>query len=98
MSKLEEIFQRDLIKELRVLLPGCEIFVLDPHMQQGHPDLVIVYGRKWAALECKAHEKAIRQPNQEFFIDKMRAWSYASFIYPENKEVVLREVQQALRD
>lgn len=96
MSKLEDKFQTELIKELRVLLPGCEIFINDPNKQQGHPDLLILFHERWAALECKAHAMAIRQPNQEFFIEKMRAWSYASFIYPENKEEVLHEVQEAL--
>ena len=64
---------------------------------QGFPDLLILRGSKWAALECKKDEKASHQPNQDIYIKKLNDMSYASFIFPENEEEVLNEVFEALR-
>lgn len=94
MGKLEKIFQSELIKELRDLFPGCIILKNDPTYIQGIPDLLILFEDKWAALEVKKSITASHRPNQEFYINKMGRMSYANFIYPENKEVVLNELQE----
>lgn len=95
MGKLERIFQSELIKELRELFPGCIILKNDPTYIQGIPDLLILFEDKWAALEVKKSITASHRPNQEFYVNKMGRMSYANFIYPENKEVVLNELQEA---
>lgn len=94
MGKLEKIFQSELIKELRDLFPGCIILKNDPTYIQGIPDLLILFEDKWAALEVKKSVTASHRPNQEFYVNKMGRMSYANFIYPENKEVVLNELQE----
>ncbi|MCI6456507.1 MAG: hypothetical protein MSA56_02220 [Clostridium sp.] len=94
MGKLEKIFQSELIKELRDLFPGCIILKNDPTYIQGIPDLLILFEDKWAALEVKKSITASHRPNQEFYVNKMGRMSYANFIYPENKEVVLNELQE----
>lgn len=94
MGKLEKIFQSELIKELRDLFPGCIILKNDPTYIQGVPDLLILFEDKWAALEVKKSITASHRPNQEFYVNKMGRMSYANFIYPENKEVVLNELQE----
>lgn len=94
---LERDFQSKLIKELRVMFPGCIIMKNDANYIQGIPDLLILYKDKWASLECKKNKKASRQPNQEYYVRMMNDMSYSSFIYPENKKEVLDELQQALR-
>lgn len=94
MGKLEKIFQSELIKELRELFPGCIILKNDPTYIQGIPDLLILFEDKWAALEVKKSVTASHRPNQEFYVNKMGRMSYANFIYPENKEVVLNELQE----
>ena len=96
MGKLERDFQRNLIKELKDIFVGCIIMKNDSSYIQGIPDLLILYKDRWAALEVKKSVTASYGPNQEYYVDKMDEMSYASFIYPENKEVVLDELQQTL--
>lgn len=94
---LENKFQADLIKDLKDILPGCLILKNDPEYIQGIPDLLILYGSKWAALECKKSKGAKHQPNQDYYIQKLNGMSYASFIFPENREEIINEVFEALR-
>ena len=96
MGKLERDFQRNLIKELKDIFVGCIIMKNDSSYIQGIPDLLILYKDKWAALEVKKSATASHRPNQEYYVNKMDEMSYASFIYPENKEAVLDELQQTL--
>ena len=93
----ESKFQHDLIKEIKELFPGCIVMKNDPNYIQGIPDLLVLYKNKWAALECKRSEHEPHQPNQDYYVALMDEWSYASFVYPENKEVVLDELQSALQ-
>ncbi len=94
-GKLERDFQRELIKELERLFPGAIVTKLDSSHIQGIPDLLILYKDRWATLECKRNKKATRQPNQRLYVDQMDDMSFSRFIYPENREEVLRELQQA---
>lgn len=92
---LESAYQRDLIKRIKDRFPGCMVLKNDPNYIQGIPDLVIVHEDRWAALEVKRSEKASHRPNQEYYIQKMDEMSLARFIYPENEEEVLDEVQRS---
>lgn len=94
---LENRFKTKLVGELEAMFPGCIIAHLDPNETQGIPDLLILYEDRWAALEGKKSANASHQPNQDYYVDLMNKMSFASFIYPENKEEVLYELQQALR-
>lgn len=96
MAKLERDFQAKLIKELKQIFEGCIIMKNDSSYIQGIPDLLILFRDRWAALEVKKSSVASHRPNQEYYVDLMNRMSYASFIYPENKEEVLYELQQAL--
>lgn len=89
----ENKFQSKLIKEIKKTYPGCIVLKNDPNYIQGIPDLLVLYKKKWAALECKKNKDAHKQPNQEHYISKMNKMSFARFIYPENKEEVLNELQ-----
>lgn len=91
----ENKFQSDLIKELKSLFPGCIVMKNDSSYIQGIPDLLILYKNKWGSLECKRSSKANKQPNQEYYVDRMNEMSFASFICPENKEEVLRELHKS---
>lgn len=94
---LESVFQSRLIKELESMFEGCIILKNDANYIQGFPDLLILYKDKWAALECKQDAGARHQPNQDYYVDTLDNMSFASFIYPENKEEVLDELQQTFR-
>lgn len=92
---LENKFQSDLIKTIYRLLPGCIVFKMDPKYIQGFPDILILYENKWAALECKKSKTATHRPNQDYYVELLNKMSFASFIYPENKEEVLNELERS---
>lgn len=93
---LESKFQSELKKELEALLPGCVLLKNDSSQKQGIPDLLILYKDKWAVLEVKRGEaeRKVPQPNQEYYVDMLNKMSYSAFIYPENKDDILDELQQ----
>ena len=95
---LERDFQAKLIKKIKNEYPGCIVMKTDPTYIQGLPDLIILYGNKWAALECKLSNKAHHQPNQDYYVEKMDNMSYAAFISPDNEFEVLEELFKHFAD
>ena len=93
----ENSFQAKLIQEIKELLPGCIVMKNDAGYIQGIPDLLILYQNRWASLECKKSASAAHQPNQDYYVETMNKMSFSAFIFPENKEEILNELQQALR-
>jgi len=93
MPKLESRFQAKLIKELKDIFPGCMVFKMDASYIQGIPDLLILYEDKWAMLEVKRSDNESHQPNQDYYVDLLDDMSFASFIFPENKEEVLHDLE-----
>ena len=89
---LENKFQANLIKEIKETFPGCIVMKNDSSYIQGIPDLLVLHKNKWASLENKKSAKAKKQPNQEYYVDKMNEMSFSRFIYPENKDEVLNEL------
>lgn len=94
---LESKFKTKLVRELKQIFPGCFVFHTDPNEIQGFPDLIILYKDKWAAFEGKKSKDSPCQPNQPYYIGRLNEMSFASFIYPENKEGVLCELQQSFK-
>ena len=69
---------------------------------QGFPDLTILYTNprgepRWALLECKRSENEPHRPNQDFYIGLGDEMAFGRFVYPENKEEVLYDIQQAFQ-
>jgi hypothetical protein len=91
---LENRFQSNLIKELKDRFPGCVVMKNDSSYIQGIPDLTILQNDRWATLEVKKDRRAHHQPNQEYYVEKMNGMSFSSFIFPENKEDVLDELER----
>lgn len=94
----ESKFQKDLKKEIESRFPGCMVLKNDADLVQGIPDLLVLYKDRWAALECKQHKNASHRPNQDWYVDRMNQMSYATFVYPENKEEVMNDLQHAFGD
>lgn len=92
---LESEFQSQLIRNIKNLFPGCIVMKTDPNYIQGIPDLLILYKDRWASLECKKSANSKKQANQSYYVNKMNDMSFSRFIYPENKEEVLNELQQS---
>ena len=89
-TRLESGFQDKLRDEIKSMFPGCMIFKMD--QIQGIPDLLILYKNKWAVLENKKSANAKHQPNQDYYVSKMDEMSFARFVYPENRDIVLDEL------
>lgn len=94
---LESRFQQNLIKELKNRFDGCVVLKNDSSYIQGIPDLLVLFGSRWAMLECKASPNAKMQPNQEYYLDVLSHMSFAAMICPENKEFILAELEHAFR-
>lgn len=97
LNMLENKFQSDLIKEIKDMFPGCIVLKNDPNYIQGIPDLLILHGKRWAALECKKSKDAPPRPNQTYYVKRMNKMSFSRFIYPENKEEVLDGLQSTFK-
>ena len=94
MGKLESAFQKELMDEIRELYPGCVILKNDSSYIQGFPDWTILYKDKWVVLEAKKDKNARKQPNQEYYVNRLDGMSYSRFVYPENKDEVLLELRK----
>ena len=95
---MESSFKSKLVKDLRSMFDDDAIILKnDANYLQGVPDILILYGDKWAVLECKDSFDSPYRVNQEYYIKKMDDMSFARMICPENKEEVLNAVHKALR-
>ena len=92
MSKLESKFQKDFIDEAKERYPGCIALKNDSSYIQGFPDWTILHEDKWAVLEMKRKRGAKEQPNQEYYVNKLNDMSFSRFVYPENKDEVLNDM------
>ena len=93
----ESKFQASLIKEIKERLPGCFVLKNDARYFQGIPDLIVLYKDKWATLEAKESESAPHRPNQDLYVEKMNDMAFSAFIFPENKEDVLNDLERTLQ-
>lgn len=93
---IESSFQEKLKKDIERMFPGCIAEKVEWY-RQGMPDILVLYGNKWALLECKRSANAEHQPNQDYYVDILNRMSFAAFIYPENKQEVLNELSRAFR-
>lgn len=97
-SMKESKFQSDLIKDLKNRMPGCIVHKNDgSNVEQGFPDLTVIFKGRAGFLECKRNKTANKRPNQDRWIERLNdSGAYASFIYPENRKEVLDELEQTL--
>jgi hypothetical protein len=93
----ESRFEARVVKKIKELFPGCLVIKLDAGYLQGITDRLILWGDRWATLEFKDSEFSPTQPNQRYYVELMDEMSFSAFIYPENEEEVLRELQLAFQ-
>ena len=92
MARLESKFQKDFIDKVKARYPGSVALKNDSSYIQGFPDWTILYEDKWAVLEMKKERGARKQPNQEYYVDKLNKMSFSRFVFPENEEEVLDDL------
>jgi hypothetical protein len=95
MGHVESSFQNRFVNRLRKLYPGCVILKNDPNHLQGVPDILLLWRERWATFEIKASGSARVQPNQQYYVELMNEMSFSAFVYPENEESVLDELQRS---
>lgn len=94
---LEKDYQAHLIKKIRKqVLPGSIVLKNDSQYRTGIPDLIILYGPRWAVLEVKKSRDADERPNQRYYVELFDEMSFAAFIFPENEQEILYELQKSL--
>lgn len=94
---LESSFQKIFKKKIQEMFPEVVILKNDPTLKQGIPDLTLFYKNKYIFVEVKKSKSATKQPNQQYYIDKFNRWSKAFFVYPENEQEVLNEIQRTFK-
>lgn len=94
--KKERDYQPELKDRIeKVYFPGSTVLKNDPDLKQGFPDLTVLFPNgKYALLETKRSEHESKQPNQEYYVEDHKKKGYASFIYPENEEQVIKEMKE----
>lgn len=95
-KKKENRFQKEVIDEIKSRMPDAIVLKNDPNYIQGIPDLLILNGPRWGALEVKRGIDAVHQPNQDYYVNRMNDMSFAAFIFPENKEFILDRLETSL--
>lgn len=90
---LESRFQARLIRRLETEFPGAVIIKTDPNYIQGFPDLLFLQDSFWGALEAKRSRTSARQPNQEYWVQRLNLMSYGKFVYPGNLQHTLEELE-----
>lgn len=89
----ESGYQTKITKRLEREFPGCVVIRNDPNYIQGIPDLLILYGSRWAMLEIKMSTTSPIRPNQRHYVESFGLMSYSAFIYPENEEKVVDDLR-----
>lgn len=93
----EAEFQRKLITEIKDRFQDCVVIKNDADYIQGIPDITVFWGNHWATLECKRSARASHRPNQDYYVDKMNGMSFSAFVYPENMEDVLDDMERSFK-
>lgn len=84
-----------LIPRIYEYLPDSVVIQNDPKKIQGIPDLLVLWGDRWAMLEVKRSANEAPEPNQEYYVAMFNTMSFAAFICPENEDEVLNALQSA---
>ena len=91
----EKKLQSDIIKYLKS--KGCFVMKCGgAGVPVGTSDLFFCIEGFYGFIEVKASEKSSFQPLQPEFLAKMKKWSWAEAVYPENWSVIKSELEGIL--
>jgi len=98
MIKKESEFKSELYKEIRECLPGSEVLINDANYIQGIPDATVIFPNgRYVLLEGKKTSSSKKRPNQGYYVEESPLSNNAMFVYPENKDEVLSELERRYR-
>lgn len=89
---LENKYKTDLVKRIENTWVGSIVIRVDPTFIQGFPDLLVLYNDRWAALEVKKSSKEPHRPNQDDYVELTNQMGFGAFIFPENEDDVLAQL------
>lgn len=91
---LESEFKNYTKKRIMDRFPNLDLdFINTKPYHRSMPDVFIIGPGVWAALEFKRFEDSDYRPNQEYNILRLNKKGYATFVFPENLEEVLDELE-----
>ena len=92
---LESKFKKEAKQRIRERCPNVDLdFVNTKPFNRSMPDTFVVGPWSWAALEFKRAEGATQQANQDYHIKRLNRKGYATFVFPENLEEVLNDLER----
>ena len=94
---LESSLKADFIRKIRETFPDAIVLKNDANYLQGVPDILVLIGPRWVALEYKRHPTSAQQANQGYYVTLMNEMSYAAFVWPGNERDILDELQRAFK-
>ena len=92
---LEATFKIKVKERILSRFPNLDLdFIdVDPQNHRSMIDLIVLGPDVWAALEVKRSEDASHRPNQDYHVNRLNEKGFAAFVYPENLEEVIDELE-----
>lgn len=85
---VESDIQGKVIKEIITEFPTAIVMKNDARYLQGVPDFVVLYHNVWILIEFKQRGKSSYRPNQEYYLDLAKRWSFGYTIHKDNWETI----------
>lgn len=99
MAKPEKKFKISIKDFLEENYKGSILLNLDPSSNpQGINDTLFLYKNCWAGLEFKRSRLAEVRPNQPYWVKRLDQMSFSRFIFPENANKVMAELDSFLME
>ena len=93
--KNESDFKNSLYKKIRTRFPGTEVIPNDAGYLQGFPDATVYFPNgRYVLLEGKRTNNSHKQPNQDYYVNQSPLSENAMFVYPENENEILQELER----
>lgn len=89
---LESEFKTYVKSRILLKFPNLDLDFIESS-DRSMPDLFILGPKVWAALEFKRSRRSPHRPNQGYHLDRLRKKGYATFVFPENVEEVLDDLE-----